>query len=42
MVKSSIEVIKQTGFDYDGAVMYVDWDGQTYIKKFIVRKMVYV
>ena len=26
-------LIKETGFDYDGAVYAVDWDGQTYIKK---------
>lgn len=28
-----IVLIKETGFDYDGAVYAVDWDGQTYIKK---------
>ena len=28
-----VVLIKQTGFDYDGAVYAVDWDGQTYIKK---------
>lgn len=28
-----VVLIKQTGFDYDGAIYAVDWDGQTYIKK---------
>lgn len=28
-----VVLIKETGFDYDGAVYAVDWDGQTYIKK---------
>ena len=30
MVK--LPFIKQTGFDYDGAIYAIDWDGQTYIK----------
>lgn len=29
----SVALIKQTGFDYDGASYAIDWDGQTYIKK---------
>ena len=29
----SVALIKQTGFDYDGAIYAIDWDGQTYIKK---------
>lgn len=28
-----VVLIKETGFDYDGAFYAVDWDGQTYIKK---------
>lgn len=28
-----VVLIKETGFDYDGTVYAVDWDGQTYIKK---------
>lgn len=28
-----VALIKETGFDYDGAVYAVEWDGQTYIKK---------
>ena len=28
-----VVLIKQTCFDYDGAIYAVDWDGQTYIKK---------
>lgn len=28
-----VVLIKETGFDYDGAVYAIDWDGQTYIKK---------
>lgn len=41
-LNGEVVLIKQTGFDYDGAVYAVDWDGQTYIKKFIERKMGYV
>ena len=29
----SIALIKDTGWDYDGAIYAVDWDGQSYIKK---------
>ena len=29
----SVALIKQTGFDYDGSIYAIDWDGQTYIKK---------
>nr|WP_156806703.1 S24 family peptidase [Streptococcus sp. S784/96/1] len=32
-LNGEVALIKQTGFDYDGAVYAVDWDGQTYIKK---------
>ena len=32
-LNGEVVLIKQTGFDYDGAVYAVDWDGQTYIKK---------
>ncbi|MGV3162003.1 XRE family transcriptional regulator [Streptococcus hyovaginalis] len=32
-LNGEIVLIKQTGFDYDGAIYAVDWDGQTYIKK---------
>lgn len=28
-----VALIKQTGFDYDGAIYAIVWDGQTYIKK---------
>lgn len=28
-----VVLIKQSGFDYDGAVYAIEWDGQTYIKK---------
>ena len=28
-----VVLIKQSGFDYDGAIYAVEWDGQTYIKK---------
>ena len=28
-----VVLIKETGFDYDGAIYAIDWDGQTYIKK---------
>ena len=33
-----VVLIKETGFDYDGAVYAVDWDGQTYIKKVYKEK----
>jgi phage repressor protein C with HTH and peptisase S24 domain len=29
----SVALIKDTSFDYDGAIYAIDWDGQTYIKK---------
>ena len=32
-VDGSVALIKDTGWDYDGAIYAVDWDGQTYIKK---------
>lgn len=41
-LNGEVVLIKQTGFDYDGDVYAVDWDGQTYIKRFIVRRMVFV
>ncbi|MTB64115.1 phage repressor protein [Streptococcus sp. zg-86] len=34
----SIALIKDTGFDYDGAIYAVDWDGQSYIKKVYKEK----
>ncbi|MEQ9763212.1 helix-turn-helix transcriptional regulator [Streptococcus sp. ZJ151] len=32
-LNGEVVLIKQTGFDYNGAIYAVDWDGQTYIKK---------
>lgn len=32
-LNGEVALIKQTGFDYDGAIYAVDWNGQTYIKK---------
>lgn len=32
-LNGEVVLIKQTGFDYDGAVYAIDWNGQTYIKK---------
>lgn len=29
----SVALIKDTSFDYDGAIYAIDWEGQTYIKK---------
>ena len=29
----SVALMKQTGFDYDGAVYALMWNGKTYIKK---------
>lgn len=29
----SVALIKDTTFDYDGAIYTIDWEGQTYIKK---------
>ncbi|MBF7050528.1 XRE family transcriptional regulator [Streptococcus sp. HF-2466] len=34
----SVALIKETGWDYDGAVYAVDWDGQSYIKKVYKEK----
>ena len=41
-LNGEVVLIKQTGFDYDGDVYAVDWDGQTISKRFIVRRMVFV
>lgn len=32
-LSGSVALIKETGFDYDGAIYAVVWDGQTYLKK---------
>ncbi len=32
-LNGEVVLIKQTGFDYDGAIYAVDWNDQTYIKK---------
>ena len=32
-LNGEVVLIKQTDFDYDGAIYAVDWDRQTYIKK---------
>lgn len=32
-LNGDVALIKETGFDYDGAIYAVVWDGQTYIKK---------
>lgn len=32
-LNGEVVLIKQSGFDYDGAVYAVEWDGQTYIKR---------
>ncbi|HFH9837039.1 TPA: S24 family peptidase [Streptococcus suis] len=32
-LNGQVALIKETGFDYDGAVYAIVWDGQTYIKK---------
>lgn len=32
-LNGEVALVKQTGFDYDGAIYAVDWNGQTYIKK---------
>ena len=34
----SVALIKETGWDYDGAIYAVDWDGQSYIKKVYKEK----
>lgn len=37
-LNGSVALIKETGWDYDGAVYAVDWDGQSYIKKVYKEK----
>ena len=37
-LNGSVALIKGTGFDYDGAIYAVDWDGQSYIKKVYKEK----
>ena len=37
-LSGSVALIKDTGWDYDGAVYAVDWDGQSYIKKVYKEK----
>ncbi|KXT78856.1 S24 family peptidase [Streptococcus sp. DD13] len=37
-LNGEVALIKQTGFDYDGGIYAVDWDGQTYIKKVFREK----
>ena len=37
-INGEVVLIKETGFDYDGAIYAVDWDGQTYIKKVYKEK----
>ena len=37
-MNGEVVLVKETGFDYDGAVYAVDWDGQTYIKKVYKEK----
>ncbi|HFI0464072.1 TPA: S24 family peptidase [Streptococcus suis] len=32
-LNGSVALIKETGFDYDGAIYAIVWDGQTYLKK---------
>lgn len=34
----SVALIKDTGWDYDGAIYAVDWDGQSYVKKVYKEK----
>ena len=34
----SVALIKDTGWDYDGAIYAIDWDGQSYIKKVYKEK----
>lgn len=34
----SVALIKDTGWDYDGAIYAVDWDGQSYLKKVYKEK----
>ena len=37
-MNGEVVLIKETGFDFDGAVYAIDWDGQTYIKKVYKEK----
>lgn len=37
-LNGEVVLIKQTGFDYDGSIYAVEWDGQTYIKKIYREK----
>ncbi|MFS9229194.1 XRE family transcriptional regulator [Streptococcus mitis] len=37
-MNGEVVLIKETGFNYDGAIYAVDWDGQTYIKKVYKEK----
>lgn len=37
-MNGEVVLIKETVFDYDGAIYAVDWDGQTYIKKVYKEK----
>lgn len=37
-LSGEVALIKATGFDYDGAIYAVDWDGQSYIKKVYKEK----
>lgn len=37
-LNGEVVLIKQTGFDYDGGIYAVEWDGQTYIKKVFREK----
>ena len=37
-LSGSVALIKDTGWDYDGAIYAVDWDGQSYIKKVYKEK----
>ena len=37
-MNGEVVLVKETGFDYDGAIYAVDWDGQTYIKKVYKEK----
>lgn len=37
-LNGSVALIKGTGFEYDGAIYAVDWDGQSYIKKVYKEK----
>ena len=37
-MNGEVVLIRETGFDYDGTIYAVDWDGQTYIKKVYKEK----